>query len=96
MKKDAKRSVSDLEFILLALLEQPMAGRCIARRYEEKMAQPIPFGSLYTTLTRLQYLGFLQKTGFLRDCREKSFKRTRTGTMVVRASKQYYRFLAEL
>jgi PadR family transcriptional regulator, regulatory protein PadR len=48
------------EAILRILLHGELYGREIRNRYEQRVGQPLPLGSLYTTLDRMEEQGFIQ------------------------------------
>lgn len=93
--------LSPLEFTLLRVLEAysevKLTGRRIAQGVRLLSKSQISYGSLYTTLTRLDQRGLLLKKkpgGF--DSRVNIYTLTKNGAKAIRDTRKEYRRLIEL
>ncbi len=84
------------ELQLLALLSVERTGRELARRYEAEMGVPISYGTLYSTLRRLNNAGLVTTTHSARgDRRAKLFVRNTVGSEVLENGRLHYRRISE-
>jgi DNA-binding PadR family transcriptional regulator len=67
-----KLGLAPLEFLLLVIVEAKagITGRDVAETYKRMIGERLSFGSLYTTLSRLQESGYVTKTEVTADSRD--------------------------
>jgi DNA-binding PadR family transcriptional regulator len=87
---------SEVEFLLLALLgADEWTGRQVAKRYDSEVGKRIPYGTLYTTFSRLRDHGWVTtRDDSDSDGRLRYFKITATGRKAVVNTRAWYGSLA--
>ncbi len=98
MENHEKSPLSPVEFRLLVILitNGKLNGRQVAKVYEEK-ASSLPFGTVYTTLSRLEEQKLITKDtveGETDDNRMVMFKVTTKGRKVTEEARLFFNSLA--
>lgn len=85
-RRSERSSVSTrIQLALLALIGDPhgkgspLSGRDLAKLYAETLGQPLPLGTLYTTLARLIEAGYVSAQPDAGDARESRYLLTVQG-----------------
>jgi DNA-binding PadR family transcriptional regulator len=87
----AEEILSPLSYTLLALLKKgKMPGTELAQAYETRTLRKVTFGTLYTTLKRLETRKLIESSEGTDDRREKYYKLSKTGKEALKRSKDFY------
>ncbi len=93
--KKGEQVLSPSQFGVLAILgRKKIIGRDLAQAYEKEFGEKMPFGTLYTLISRLAKKGLVLSCEGAVDRREKDFELSKEGRRAVKISRDFYRMLA--